>query len=266
MRRNKRTVWAGVAALGLLGGCQELGSKPKVHSSSTLLDSGPQAKLSKQQEADVHVSIGRTCETQGRFDEARAAYLDALRKNPRRADAEARLAILDDRKGDEAGADQHFARALKLRPKDPEILCDRGYSLYLRRRWADAEDSLKQAMAVDPAHPRSHANLALVLARQGDAPRALAEFGWAGCDPSDSRANLALILALEGHFEESSREYALALAAKPGSARAQEGLKAATLALGGRPDPKTIANAAEVAPPIVDDALVRTSASLPRPR
>jgi tetratricopeptide (TPR) repeat protein len=259
MRKIKGIGWMGVAALGLLGGCQGFSSRPKEHASATLLDSGPQPRLSSKQAADVHVSLGRSCEAQGRFDEARAAYLEALKRDPKRADAEVRLAILDDRKGDEADADRHFARALKLRPKDPEILCDQGYSLYLRRRWADAETSLKQALAVDHNHVRSHANLALVLARQGDSPGALAEFARAGCDPSDARSNLGLVLALEGRFEESKREYALALTAKPSSSRAKEGLQAATVALNGRLDPRTIAANGQAAPPI-DPALVRTSA------
>jgi Tfp pilus assembly protein PilF len=265
MRLNKRIGWAGVAALGLLGGCQDLNFRPKEHASSTLLDSGPQPRLSKRQEADVQVSIGRTCEDQGRFDEARQAYLEALKKDPKRADAELRLAILDDRKGNEAGADRHFARALKIRPKNPEILCDQGYSLYLRRRWADAETSLKRALAIDPSHARSHSNLALVLARQGDTSGALAEFARAGCDPSDARSNLGLVLALEGRFEESKREYALALAAKPASSHAKEGLNATTIALNGRGDPRTIAANGKAAPP-VDPALVRTSASSSTPQ
>jgi len=265
MRLNKRIGWAGVAALGLLGGCHAHDARPKEHASSALLDSGPQPKLTKKQTADVQISLGRTCESQGRFDEARSAYVEALKKDPKRADAELRLAILDDRKGDNAGADRHFARALKLRPKDPEILCDQGYSLYLRRRWADAESSLKRALAVDPSHARSHSNLALVLARQGDNPGALTEFARAGCDPSDARSNLGLVLALEGRFEESKREYALALAAKPASSRAKEGLQATSVALKGGNDPRTIAASGKAAPP-VDPALMRTSASSSTPQ
>jgi Tfp pilus assembly protein PilF len=259
MRLSNRIGWAGVAALMLLAGCHGTNARPKEHASSTLLEGGPQPKLSKRQAADVHISLGRSCEDQGRFEEARSAYLAALKKDPKRADAEQRLAILDDRKGDGVGADRHFARALKIRPKDPEILCDQGYSLYLRSRWADAETSLRRALATDPSHARSHSNLALVLARQGDSPGALAEFARAGCDPSDARSNLGLVLALEGRYEESNREYALALAAKPASSRAKEGLQATTIALNGRLDPRTIAANGKAAPP-VDPALVRTSA------
>jgi tetratricopeptide (TPR) repeat protein len=260
MRSRRRIVWVGIAALGLLGGCQDLGFKPKEHASKLLLDSGPAPRLSRKQEADLHVSFGRTSEQQGKLEEARTAYIAAIRKDPKRVDAEHRLAILDDRKGDHQNADLHFARAIKLKPRDPELLCDRGYSLYLRRQWADAEDNLKKALEIDPSHLRSHANLALTLARWGDAPDALVEFRRAGCDDSDARANLALILALEGHLEESKVEYALALAAKPGSARAKEGLKAATVALNGQQTPKTIAADGQPTP-AADPALVRTSFS-----
>jgi len=258
MRLDRRIGWAGVATLGLLGGCQDLNPRPKEHASSTFLDSGPQVRLSKRQMADVQVSMGRTAEEQGQFDQARSAYLSALERDPKRADAELRLAILDDRKGDEAGTERHFARALSLRPKDPEILCDQGYSRYLRRRWGDAEFSLKQALKIDPSHARSHTNLGLVLARQGDDSGALAEFARAGLDPADARSNLGLILALEGRFEESKREYALALAAKPTSNRAKEGLAAATVALNAKSDLRSIAANGQ-AKPGVDPALVRTS-------
>jgi Tfp pilus assembly protein PilF len=229
MRSRRRIVWVGIAALGLLGGCQDLGFKPKEHASKLLLDSGPAPRLSRKQEADLHVSFGRTSEQQGKLEEARTAYIAAIRKDPKRVDAEHRLAILDDRKGDHQNADLHFARAIKLKPRDPELLCDRGYSLYLRRQWADAEDNLKKALEIDPSHLRSHANLALTL-------------------------------ALEGHLEESKVEYALALAAKPGSARAKEGLKAATVALNGQQTPKTIAADGQPTP-AADPALVRTSFS-----
>ena len=245
--------------VGLPAGCSHTQEQPKQHASASILDSGPQAKITRRQAADIEVAVARSAEEQGQLAEAEAGYLVALKKDPKRADAELRLAILRDRKGDNAGADKHFARALKLEPKNPEILCDQGYSLYLRRRWAEAEGSFKKALAIDPAHARSHSNLALVHARQGDNEKALAEFARAGCDPSDARANLGLVLALEGRFEESRREYSLALAAKPGSARAKEGLHAASVAMTGKAEARVLAKGGEDNPP-TDPALIRTSA------
>ena len=219
-----------ILALGPLGGCSTMASRSKEKAPSSILDTGPSAKVTHQQSADIQIALGRTMEEEGKPEEARPSYLAALKKDPSRADAELRLAVLDDRKGDQAGADKHFARALKLQPKNPEILCDRGYSLYLRRQWADAETSLKKALAIDPTHARSHMNLALVLARGGNSQDALKEFARAGCDPADARANLGLVLAMEGRLEEAKREYSAALAAKPSSTRAREGLRATSVA------------------------------------
>jgi Tfp pilus assembly protein PilF len=250
-----------VLAAGLMGGCAATAGRNKEKSSTSILDTGPSAKVTSRQAADIQIGLGRSMEQEGKVDEARLAYLTALKKDPNRADAEVRLAILEDRKGEHGSADKHFARALKLQPKNPEILCDQGYSLYLRRRWADAETSLKKALAIDRAHARSHENLALVHARVGDNEGALAEFAKAGCDPSDARANLALVLGLEGRFEESRHEYALALAAKPASTYAKEGLKATAAVLSGKTDARQIAKNGLPALPPLDPALQRTTAA-----
>jgi Flp pilus assembly protein TadD len=267
MPRRDRFRWCfltSIAALGLLAGCNQLSSRPREHSSAALLDSGPQPKVTDRQAADIQVALGRSHEEDGRPEDAESAYRSALERDPRRADAETRLAILSDKKGDATAADKHFARALKLKPKDPEILCDQGYSLYLRRRWADAEASLRKAIALDRSHARSHTNLGLVLARRGDTEAALREFALAGCDPSDARANLGLVLALEGRLEEAKKEYRLALTAKPKSPVALEGLKAATVALTGRADTRALAASGAGGSSKSDPAVSRTSADLAR--
>jgi Tfp pilus assembly protein PilF len=247
-------------ALGLSGGCATPSTPPpKEHASSTILNSGPQPKVTSQQSADVFIAMGRSFEDEGKPEEARVAYESALKKDPKRADAEWRLAILDDRKRDEKNADKHFERALKLDPKNPEIFCDLGYSLYLRRRWTDAEASLKNGLAINPTHARSHTNLGLIHARIGENDQALAEFAKAGCDGSDAHANLGLVLALEGHLDEAKREYVKALAAKPNSTHAREGLQATIVALTGQPSPKAIAAKGQAVSQAVDPSVLRTS-------
>jgi Tfp pilus assembly protein PilF len=253
-----------IVALGSLTGCaSSSSSRSKEHASTSLLESGPTPKVTSRQAADMQIEIGRSMEEEGKHEEARTSYIAALKKDPKRADAELRLAVLDDRKGDQAAADGHFERALKLEPRNPEILCDRGYSHYRRRRWSDAEESLKMALEIDPSHARSHANLGLVFGRQGDHDRALAEFAKAGCDPSDARANLGLIYALEGRFEDAKREYARALVTKPSSAIAKEGLKAAAVAATGGKEVRAIASNGKAVKE-VDPALLRTSAPAER--
>ncbi|WP_435011133.1 tetratricopeptide repeat protein [Tundrisphaera lichenicola] len=254
---------ASMAVLGLLAGCHPLATRSKEHSSAALLDSGSRAEVTKRQAADIGVALGRSQEEEGKPAEAEAAYLSALERDPKRADAEARLAVLLDKRGDVKTADKHFARALKLAPKDPEILCDRGYSYYLRRRWADAEDCLKKAISLSPSHARSHTNLGLVLARQGNSDEALKEFALAGCDPADARANLGLVYSLEGRLEDARKEYKLALIAKPKSTLATEGLRAASVALAGQDQARSLADSKEL-PTKADPAVSRASASQSR--
>ena len=158
-------------------------------------------------------------------------------------------------------ADGHFARAAKLDPKDPEYLVDRGYSLYLRGRHAEADRSLRAALALDPRHARAHTNLGLVLAARGEADAAVAEFGRAGTDPADSRANLALALALGGKVEAARDEYARALAAKPSSKPAAAGLRVASTALKAGATPRPGATPAGLPPlPGGPDAAVAVAA------
>lgn len=248
----------------LFAGCSQLHRQTPVHDSAGLLDSEPVSKVSKRQAADVEVALGRSLEASGNLAEAESTYRDALKKNPKRADAEERLAILADQRGATKEAAQHFARALKLDPKNPEILCDLGYSYYLQRRWSDAEDYLKRAISLQPRHARSHTNLGLVLARQGDKAGALAEFARAGCDAADAQANLGLVLAMEGHFEDAKQAYGAALAAKPALPAAQEGMRATMVAMaGGKPGQPTAIAGTAGSKGRLDPGLARTSAVSP---
>src|SRR5215210_7793225 len=104
-----------------------------------------------------------------------AAYQDALRRDAHRADAYLRLAVLNDRQGKFSESAELYQQALSARPGDPDIYSDKGYSLYLQRRWAEAEMSLRQAIVLKPDHARAHNNLGLVLAHTGRLEPALEE-------------------------------------------------------------------------------------------
>ena len=270
-RRICHGCWAGMIVVGLTSGCGILPSRksatPPPHSSAGLLDTGPTAKVTGQQAADVQFALGRTNEEADQLDGAEAAYRSALTKNSKRGDVEARLAIVLDRKGKLAEADEHFAKALKLDPKNPDLLCDRGYSFHLRDNKVEAEKSLRAALALAPDHSRSHTNLGLIRATQGDSNGALAEFSRAGTDPADARANLALALALAGKVRDARDQYALALKAKPKSTAAAEGLRVANhvLKAGSTPEaelphpPGDSRTAVAQAAPGTDPALIPTS-------
>jgi Flp pilus assembly protein TadD len=184
-----------------------LGNQPK----------GGETTITPAQEADVQVSMGRVAEQQGDLDQATAAYRAALDRDRRRADAYARLAIVNDKQGKFRESADLYHKALALQPGNPDIFCDMGYSFYLQRRWAEAEIALRQAIAVSPEHRRAHNNLALLLVSDSRLDDALAEFTKAGNNPAQAHMNLAFALTVDQRWESARAEYERALALDPSS-------------------------------------------------
>ncbi len=134
----------------------------------------------RRQDANVQVALGRNAEIEGDLDTAMAAYNEALKNDPHRSDANQRLAVVHDRLGRFQESAGYYAKALTAAPGDAEIFCDKGYSFYLQRRWAEADMCLRQAISLKPRLARAHNNLGLLLARDGKFDEALAEFRAAG--------------------------------------------------------------------------------------
>ncbi len=151
------------------------------------------------------MAIARSLDNQGDTEPAIKAYLDVVNKDPRRADAYHRLAVLHDAKGDSESASNFYQIALKKDPKNAELHCDFGYSCYLQRNWSEAEPQLRRAIALNADCARAHTNLGLLLARTGREKEALVEFRKAGCDEAAARSNLGFALTLEERWPEAQR-------------------------------------------------------------
>jgi Flp pilus assembly protein TadD len=226
--------WQGSVAAAVwlagLSGCQHSPQRPQ---GPTVMLGSPDRphKVTARQAADVQYAIGRSLEMRGEGEQAIAAYREALKRDPDRADAQARLAILYDQQGrfDESAA--LYRSALAAQPGNPDLYCDMGYSLSLQHRWAEAEMNLRQAIALAPNHRRAHNNLGLVLAHAGRPDDALAEFRKGGCDEADAHVNLAFVLTLERSWPEARAHYERALALRPSLAAAQKGLEEVTVLL-----------------------------------
>jgi len=217
----------GVLALGLcsLGGCLHLEPSPTAASSSTVLAPESAPKLTPAQVADVKIAYGRNLEKHGALDQAQAAYLEALKLDPGRADACARLGVLFDQQCKFDDASGWHRKAVAAQPKNPDFHCNAGYGQYLRGNMVEAENSLRRCLALAPEHARAHNNLGLVLARAGRCEEALGEFRRAGCDEADAQSNLAHALTLEGRGSDARACYERALAVDPNSTTAQKGIR-----------------------------------------
>ena len=184
--------------------------------------------LSSSRVVDVQLSLARSLEQRGEIDSAIKAYRQVVDKDPKRSVGYWRMAVLNDRKGNVQESEQLYKQALKLDPKNPEIKCDFGYSLYLQRRWAESEVHLHEALALSATHSRAHNNLGLLFAQTDRIDEALIEFRKSGRQEAEARANLAFTLTLNRRWEEAREQYELALDANPDSAAAKSGLEKLT--------------------------------------
>jgi tetratricopeptide (TPR) repeat protein len=260
MSKNHKIIWVRNAlAVGLtcLLGCQQMG--PSGRRTPSLLDrGGPATPITSAQEADMQIALGRTAEAQGNLDQARAAYQAALGRDKKRADAHQRLAVLHDKQGQFRESADLYRQAIATDPGNPEIYCDMGYSLYLQRRWAEAEMNLKQALALSPDDRRAHNNLGMVLAHNARADEAVAEFRKGGSTEAEARENVAFARTTEKDWAGAQRQYRLALRAQPGSKVAEARLREIDTLVAKVDKPK-----GPVAP--VDRKLIATSGTSPAP-
>lgn len=222
--RNRLGALPMVLSFAALGGCEHFDLFSKSQAVITASASS-EPKLKGRQFADVQVAVGRSLEKQGETAQAIAAYSEALRIDPSRADACLRLAVLRDQEGKFQESLALYQKALAGTPGHPDIFCDMGYSLYLQRRLVEAEINLRQALALAPDHARAHNNLGFVLAALDRCEDALVEFRRAGCKEADAEINLAFALTLEKHWVEARHWYQKALAADASSTAARKGLQ-----------------------------------------
>jgi tetratricopeptide (TPR) repeat protein len=206
-----------------VGGCQQFNRAPAMASLNPAADVGS-SKVTPRQAADVQIALGRTLEQRGEVGPASAAYEEAVKRDPKRTDALVRLAVLNDQQGKFRESAVWYRKALQSSPGNPDIFCNMGYSLYLQKRWTEAEMNLQQALALKPDHVRARNNLGLVLAHTERVDQALAEFRKTGSE-AEARTNLALALTMDQRWEEARAQYQAALAANPSAETAKNGLR-----------------------------------------
>lgn len=214
----------------VLGGCQT--ARQQTARNPMPRETAP--TLNVNQQADLQVAFARSLEKSGAGDQAKSAYEDALKKDPQRADAIDRLAVMHARKGQFEQAIELHKKALVLQPRNADFVCNLGYSYYLQQRWAEAEIQLRKAIELTPGHGRALNNLGLVLARTVRTNEALAAFRRSGCTEADAHSNVAFALTLEHSFKDAHEHFARARALDPTSELAEDGLRVVNAQLGGR--------------------------------
>jgi Tfp pilus assembly protein PilF len=171
-------------------------------------------ELPPEKAARTCLATAQTLEQQGHDAEAILEYQRARERDPRLPGVARRLAVLYDRRGDGERARDEYLAALQEQPRDADLLNDVGCFHYQRGDGPMAEQYLRQALAVNPEHPRAWGNLGKALALEGKYEQSCEAFGHV-VRPAQAAMNVGILLAKEGKVTEAREVLQRALRLEP---------------------------------------------------
>jgi serine/threonine protein kinase/tetratricopeptide (TPR) repeat protein len=184
-------------------------SKPLIPPANTGPPPGPTDTRPAPDPAEEHYRQGNVLLSQKKFNDAEAAFREAVRLKPEFAEAHNNLgtALSGQRKLREAEA--AFREAIRRKHDLDQPRINLGYLLFDQDRLAEAEAVFGEAIRIKPGLVKAHYGLGNVLREQDDLPGAVREFRKAiALAPSfaEAHCNLGRALQLQGQFAEALSE------------------------------------------------------------
>lgn len=183
---------------------------------------------------DTLCKNARQAFAQGKIEQAKHCYLQALGQKPDSPDAHYGLATAYFLLNDLDSAAYHFKEVTRLDPLRPAAYVNLGAVLNKLHEYEDAIQALRQGIKLDPQRAEGHYNLGLIYKAVGRLDEAVAAYLEAArLNPNmvDAHHNLANLYLEVGQFDLAAREYRTVLQLKPGSDRDLIGLQTAEQAL-----------------------------------
>jgi tetratricopeptide (TPR) repeat protein len=148
-------------------------------------------------------------------------WRDTLARNPACWMAQINLANVLNEKGQVDQAIAHYREALRLQPKNADALYNIGTALLSKGQTDDAIAQFREALRVQPNHVNAHINLGFALLGEGQVAEAitiLREATRMGPNDPLAHANLGVALQKDGQLDEAISQFLAALRLKPGDA------------------------------------------------
>lgn len=126
-----------------------------------------------------HLYLGEKYANAGQFQLAISAFAKAIKSDPENVEALKDYAFLCLAHDEERGwrqAKRALEKAIQIRPNDPEILMNYGYTLYLSKKNHEAVDHYLRSIELKPDWQLSRYNLAIAYEQIGKKELALAEY------------------------------------------------------------------------------------------
>lgn len=165
---------------------------------------------SSPDDPDAHVLIGNNLYRLTKYDEAMAAFKEAIRLKPDHADAHKGLGHALISKGKPVEAEASYREAIRLKPENAEGHSGLGLALQKQDKLIEALASCREAIRIKPDFAGAYEVLGAVLSKQGKPVEAEAAFRVAlkyRPDLYNARNNLAKELSTQSKFKEAETEY-----------------------------------------------------------
>ena len=178
-------------------------------------------------EAIIHNSLGMVLDREGKDDEARRHFVEAVRLSPGFAEGQINLANSLASSGATTDAIPHFQAAIALKPDYIEPRVGLGAVLLREGKPAAAIPEYREALRLDPRLAEAHNGLGGALAMEGQSDAAMAEYQEAlRLKPLPSaHLNIALLLMKKGDAAEARRHLETALSIDPNYEPARQALQ-----------------------------------------
>lgn len=112
--------------------------------------------------ARSYAFLGLSYRHLGRFDEARKYFEEGLKKDPRNASCLFNMGFIEERQGNNAGAEQFFQRALKSYPDFADALLELANLRIENKKFEEAAQLLRKYVRVSPQPATGYYKLAMV--------------------------------------------------------------------------------------------------------
>jgi len=188
---------------------------------------GPFAEEKLDYDAELRYFLGVALENRGHTEEAKAAYLEALRLNPGLADAFYNLGVIAEKEKDPDEALEYYRRAVRADPGHSHACYNLGVLLQARGELEEAAAAYRKALSSHPSDPFAHNNLGSVLRSLGFAEEAAEHYRQAVKFKPDYTAahnNLGHTLLGLGRWDEAGAHFIDALRLRPGLLPAMIGM------------------------------------------
>lgn len=184
-------------------------------------------KINPNTQDDVDYSLGHSLLSQSKFDEAKSALEQALRKDPRNAEVRSEYASVLEQVGRKEQAVDEYSAAVRLNPKSGRVHYD--YAMFLLRdnQLDQAAAEFQESLRCNPKSSEAHYHLGRVLFLKRDLEGAKSQYLEAArLDPKAPVHNsLGVIYMRLGDTSAALAEFQEALRQHPDDATAAENLE-----------------------------------------